>query len=44
MEEIEKALQALAEALSDKEAVAKVSVTITLTRPKPNKAIKPENK
>lgn len=44
MEEIEKALQALVEALNDKEAVTKVSVTITLTRPKPNKATKPENK
>lgn len=38
MENIEKALQELAEALKSSETVTKVTVTITLTKPKPDKA------
>lgn len=38
MNEIEKALQELAEALKNNETVTKVTVTITLTKPKPDKA------
>ena len=40
---IEKALQDLAKALKDNDTVARVKVTITLVKPKPNKA-KPDNK
>jgi hypothetical protein len=42
MDEIEKALQALAEALESNDTVAKVTVTITLTKPKSSKATKSE--
>lgn len=42
MSDIEKALQALIEALERNEAVEKVTVTITLKRPKTGKAGKPE--
>lgn len=40
---IEKALQDLAKALQNNDTVQRVKVTITLVKPKPNKA-KPENK
>ena len=42
MSDIEKALQSLIEALKRNEAVEKVTVTITLKRPKPSKAQNPE--
>lgn len=45
MESIEKALQSLAEAVKELETVARVTVTITLVKPKPDKAVqqpKPE--
>jgi hypothetical protein len=35
--EIEKALQAIAEAIDDKDAVETVKVTITIKKPKPSK-------
>lgn len=38
MENIEKALQALAKAVESNDAVERVKVTITLKKPKPNKA------
>lgn len=38
MEDIKKALQDLAKAVESNESVAKVTVTITLVRPKPDKA------
>lgn len=41
--EIEKALQDLAKALKDNDAVQRVKITITLVKPKSDKA-KPESK
>ncbi len=41
--DIEKALQDLAKALKDNDAVERVKITITLVKPKPSKA-KPESK
>ena len=38
MKNIEKALQALAKALESNKNVSKVTVTITLNKPKPDKA------
>lgn len=38
MKDITKALQDLAEALKDKDAVKKVKITVTLEQPKPDKA------
>ena len=38
MNEIEKALQELAKALESNETVSRVTVTITLVKPKPDKA------
>ncbi len=43
MDNIEKALQDLARALKSNDTVERVKVTITLVKPKPDKA-KPENK
>lgn len=43
MDNIEKALQNLAEALKSNDSVARVKITITLVKPKPDKA-KPESK
>ena len=43
MDNIEKALQVLAEALKSNDTVERVKVTITLVKPKPNKA-KPKSK
>lgn len=43
MDAIEKALQALAEALKSNDTVERVKVTITLVKPKESKA-KPESK
>ena len=43
MDNIERALRDLAEALESNDAVARVKVTITLVKPKPSKA-KPESK
>ena len=42
MSDIEKALQDLIKAIESNEAVEKVTVTITLKRPKTGKAEKPE--
>lgn len=44
MDSIEKALQALAEALKSNDTVKRVSVTITLEKPKPDKADNKESK
>lgn len=38
MDNIEKALQELAEALKSNDTVERVKITITLVKPKPNKA------
>lgn len=43
MDNIEKALQELAKAVESNDTVERVKVTITLVKPKPNKA-KPDNK
>ena len=43
MDNIEKALRDLAEALKSNDTVERVKVTITLVKPKPSKA-KPESK
>lgn len=43
MDNIEKALRDLARALKSNDTVERVKVTITLVKPKPDKA-KPENK
>ncbi len=44
MDNIEKALQALAKALESNDTVDKVKVTITLVKPKPQGKSKPESK
>ncbi len=44
MDKIEKALQDLAEAVKSNETVESVKVTITLKKPKPNKATTTDNK
>lgn len=44
MDSIEKALQALAKALKSNDTVKRVSVTITLEKPKPDKADNKESK
>lgn len=43
MDEIKKALQDLADAIDNQDAVASVRITITLKKPKPSKA-DPESK
>jgi len=40
MDELKKALQDLAKALESNETVSRVTVTITLVKPKPDKATK----
>lgn len=44
MDNIEKALQDLAEALRNNDTVERVKVTITLVKPKSSKTDKPESK
>jgi len=43
MDNLEKALQYLAEVLKSNDTVERVKITVTLVKPKPNKA-KPESK